>query len=1327
MRNGIWQLWIDTGGTFTDCIGVDPAGGGHRAKVLSSGVMRVIVGEVMDARTVRIERPRELPAGFFAGFTCIFGEESASAESDGCIVKEDDGRGLLRLSHSIAGSVVPGLVLSLQSPEEAPILAARVVTGTPANPLLPVMEMRLATTRATNALLERRGGRVAFFITRGFRDLLLIGDQTRPELFSLTARRPPPLYETVFEVHERLSADGSVLEPLDEHQLRRVAREAREQGMEIAAIALLHAHINSVHERRVEEILRESGFAHVSRSSQVAPFIKILHRAETTIANAYVAPVIEEYVARVNASLGRDGESKLRLLTSAGGLVSSEEAQPKDCLLSGPAGGVVGAARAGAASGFARIIGFDMGGTSTDVCRSGGEYDYRFEQRVGDARIMAPALAIETVAAGGGSICAWRFGRLEVGPQSAGAEPGPACYGRGGPLTITDVNLLLGRLDPDRFEIPIDVEAAERAFEKVHDEVAGDSQNRFGGHDGTNISLQRIGSGDLSEPASLRSCGQDARTTGHSPPSREELLEGFLAIADERMAEAMARVSLRRGFDPREHALVAFGGAGGQHACRVAERLGIATVLLPRDASLLSAVGLGFARVERFAEKQILRRLDALGNDFDAILRELEREALAAVARQGESAQDVAVVRRIASVRVEGQESSIEIDFGGFDEIGARFREAYRGRYGHEPSLTAEKGIEIESLRVIAASVANSARTIEHEEVQPASPAAGRARRCFIGGTWRELPVIERDGLSKGEEIIGPAIVVERSTSIVVEDGWRGEVDGAGAVVVRRVSTSTRATISSALSPGPSPGGRGEKGPRSEIIERDLFAARFTAIAEEMGEMLERTAISTNVKERRDFSCALLDRDGTLLVNAPHIPVHLGSLGICVRAVRDAIKIEHGDVMITNHPAFGGSHLPDVTLITPAFDAHGMLLGYAASRAHHAEMGGSRPGSMPPDATTLEEEGVVISPMHLVRAGVSRFDEVESVLRSARFPSRTVADNLADIRAAVAANQRGVDGLRRLAAAHGTQSLLARMGDLRDHAAALAAEAITRLQFAQCGAGESMDDGAPIAVALEREGGHLRIDFTGSAAQHPGNLNATPAIVHSAVIYVLRLLIGEMLPLNEGIMKRVSITIPRGMLNPVFSSDPARCPAVVGGNTEVSQRVVDVLIKALGLCAASQGTMNNILFGNEKMGYYETICGGGGAGPGYDGADAIQCHMTNTRITDPEILERRFPVRLNRFETRRGSGGAGRHCGGDGVIREVEFLAPLFLSVLTQRRTTRPFGMAGGENGQAGRQQVLRTDGSTVKLQPIDGCEMTVGDRLIVETPGGGGYGEKSR
>jgi 5-oxoprolinase (ATP-hydrolysing) len=1275
MHSGAWHIWIDTGGTFTDCIAIDPRTGvARRIKVLSSGVIPARIEEVMDASTVRVEGLPVCAHGFFDGYEC------SSIGSVGLNVKArvqaDRAGGVLQLAQGASERVSRGAILSLRSGEEAPLLAARIATGTPLRQPLPPIDMRLATTRAINALLERRGGRVALFVTRGFRDLLLIGDQTRPELFSLTARRPPPLYEQVVEVDERLNADGTILIPLDEAAVRAAANEARRAGISIAAIALLHADINSAHEERVEAILREEGFAHVSRSSAVAPFIKILHRAETAVANAFVAPALEKYVSRVSATLSDSGESRLRLLTSAGGVVDAGEAWPKDCLLSGPAGGVVGAARAGTLSGFDRIIGFDMGGTSTDVCRHSRDFEYRFEQRVGDARIMSPALAIETVAAGGGSICAWRHGRLVVGPESAGADPGPACYGRGGPLTITDVNLLLGRLDAGRFEIPIDPWESERALNEVCRAMSAE--------------IERL-------------------------PSREELLEGFLAIADERMADAIARVSSRRGFDPREHAMVAFGGAGGQHACRVAERLGIETVLFPRDASLLSAAGVGMARIERFAERQVLRALRLLEPDFSGIVASLEGEAIDAVARQGEDPRQVRITRRIASARIAGQDATLEIEFSGFNDVAGQFLAAYRRQYGHDAPTGGDREIEIDSMRIVAAACAAEDHPLPNGPLVEAEPAsASAAQRCFIGGSWRETPVHQRHRLETGAAVEGPALIVDRGTTIFLDGGWRAQLDRAQALVATRRNNELRAA-----------GARSGAGAfqQSGIVERDLFAARLTAIAEQMGEMLERTAISTNVKERRDFSCALLDAEGRLLVNAPHIPVHLGSLGVCVRAVREAIQLGPGDVVVTNHPAFGGSHLPDVTVITAAFDDSGRLIGYTASRAHHAEFGGTRPGSMPPDATNLEQEGVVIRPIHLVNRGDSRFDAIERLLKGARHPSRQVSDNLADMRAQVAANNLGAESLGAVARKLGAAAFDSRVGELHGFAASLAARAIARLRFDECAAQDEMDDGSPIGLRITRKGERLEIDFAGSGGVHSGNLNATPAIVHSAVIYVLRVLIGEGLPLNDGIMRQVSIDIPRGMLNPEFPVDDAKCPAVVGGNTEVSQRIVDVLFRALGMCAASQGTMNNVLFGNERMGYYETVCGGGGAEPGYDGADAIQCHMTNTRMTDPEILERHYPVRLDRFQVRRGSGGRGTHRGGDGVHREMTFLAPLSLSVLSQRRTIAPFGLQGGKPGQVGKQTVIRADGSMMVLKSIDGCDVSIGDRLVLETPGGGGWG----
>jgi len=748
---------------------------------------------------------------------------------------------------------------------------------------------------------------------------------------------------------------------------------------------------------------------------------------------------------------------------------------------------------------------------------------------------------------------------------------------------------------------------------------------------------------------------------------------------------------------------------------------------MPADASLLSAVGLGAATVERFAHRQVLRRLDAVAAETAGWLDALASEATDAVRRDAPAAEaeaggqvDVVVRRRIARLRLEGQDTTLDVD-ATEDAVGlgATFAARYEAVYGHAPAPG--KPIELESLRVVA-----STRPPVDDEVgscpEPGGACAAppaRRTRARLDGTWMEVAVYERATLPPGARLQTPALVCEDRSAYVIEPGWRAEVDAAGAIVAHLAQPASREAA----------GGRHDPAAAS-VVREELFTNRFAAIAEEMGQILERTAVSTNVKERLDFSCAILDADGGLLVNAPHQPVHLGALGLCVRAVRAVVTMEPGDVIVTNHPAFGGSHLPDITVITPVFadpcDAPDAPLAYVANRAHHAEIGGTRPGSMPPDATSLAEEGVVITPRHLVRRGVSRFDEIQRRLEAGPYPSRSVADNLADLRAQVAANHRGVESLLTLVRESGAAEVTAQMAALTERAARLAQRTLAGLPDGRFVAEERLDDGAPIRVCVTLDGETADFDFTGSAGPHPFNLNATPAIVRSAVIYVLRLLVGERLPLNEGLMRAVTVRVPPGILNPHFADDPREAPAVVGGNVETSQRIVDTLLKALGLAACSQGTMNNVLFGDDRFAYYETVCGGTGAGPGFDGTAAVHSHMTNTRITDPEVLEHRYPVRLVRFAVRTGSGGAGRHRGGDGVVREYEFLAPLDLSVLTQHRVERPYGMAGGEPGARGRQRIVRADDTIETLGPTGGCRVAAGDRLRLETPGGGGYGDAS-
>ena len=1252
---GSWQVWVDTGGTFTDCVAVDPGGGVHRAKVLSSSALRGRVAAVLDRRRLRLELPHRTPAGFFTGFSVRLAGTAGALP-----VEADAGDGVLELAVH-PGGVEAGAWCELCSPEEAPVLAARLVTGTPAGAPLPPLALRLATTRGTNALLERRGAPTLLCVTRGFGDLLRIGTQQRPHLFALQIEKPAPLYAHVLEVDERLAADGSVLRPPDLGALARRAAPLVAQGVRSAAVALLHSYRNGHHEELVEETLRAVGFTHVSRSAALAPTIGLLERAQTAVVDATLAPVIHAYLRRVAEALPG---GTVHVMTSAGGLVRAAAFRPKDSLLSGPAGGVVGAARAGRAAGEAHLITFDMGGTSTDVARVEGDFEYVFQHRVGDALLKAPALAVESVAAGGGSVC-WCDGvRLRVGPESAGASPGPACYGAGGPLTITDVNLLLGRVDAEGFEIPIDHHAAAAALDEV---------------------LARLGGTSL-------------------PHEREALLQGFLDIANERMAEAIRRISVRRGYDPAQYALVAFGGAGGQHACAVAALLGIPRVIVPADASLLSALGLGQAVLERFVERQVLRPLREVGEQLPQWFAELGARACAAVVAEGVAPAEVEIRRTLAFVRFRGQESALEVSWrAGLDLAGA-FVRAFESQYGYRPG---QREVEVESLRVVASSrqrlgdfppIARAAH--------PPSPPGVQHRRVYLGGGWRSVRLYRRQALGVGDRLDGPALISERHSTTVVEAGWSAVVHPSGALVLHH-----------------RPGALGRGTPPPPSVRLELFSNRFSAIAAEMGEMLRRTAISTNVKERLDFSCALLDAQGRLVVNAPHIPVHLGSLGECVRSVVQAVPLAGGDTVVTNHPAFGGSHLPDITLVTAVDAPSGTRLGYVASRAHHAELGGVRPGSMPPAATTLAEEGVVIPPTLLVRAGEARWDEVRRLLEHAPFPSRAVAENLADLRAQLAANHYGAQALVALAQAHGEEGVTAAMAGLYELAGQRVGEVLARLGEAPRGAVEYLDDGTPLRVALRREGDQTVVDFTGSGGVHPGNLNATPAIVRSVVLYVLRLLVGEELPLNEGMLAPVRLHLPAGLLNPPFPGDPRRAPAVVGGNVETSQRLVDTLLKALQLAACSQGTMNNVVFGDATQSYYETVCGGSGAGPTWRGADAVHTHMTNTRITDPEVLELRYPVRLERFAIRRGSGGAGRFGGGDGAVRQLTFLAPLELSMLAQHRREGPYGLAGGRPGAPGRHVLYRADGTVEELPGSVQRRVGPGDSLVLETPGGGGWG----
>ncbi|RMG46576.1 MAG: 5-oxoprolinase [Acidobacteria bacterium] len=1255
-----WRFAIDVGGTFTDVLAEDPSGAFHRVKVLSSGALRGTVEQWEAPDRLRV-RP-----GWRGGSRAVRGARLAALgrkELGPAVESYDPASGRLRL----AGAAVPELIhllppggsFELRFEDPAPLVGIRLVTDTPAGDPLPPVSLRLGTTLATNALLTRSGAEVVLFVTAGHGDLLRIGTQERPDLFALSIERPPPLYAAVVEVDERTGADGTVVRPLDIGRLRRDARAQLAAGRRSAAVALLHADRYPDHETAVARVLREEGFEHVSCSHEMARSIKILPRAETAVVDARLAPVVSRNLAQLAQPVG----GRLLVMTSAGGLVGHGEVRAKDILLSGPAGGVAGARVVGERAGASKVIGFDMGGTSTDVCRIDGDFEYVFEHRVGDAHLVAPALAIETVAAGGGSVCAFDASGLRVGPESAGAHPGPACYGAGGPLAVTDVNLLLGRLDPARLEIPIDRQAAERAAEALRRQVE--------------------------------------RGTGE-PVALDEMLEGLLELAHEKMASAIRAISLSRGYAPEASTLVAFGGAGGQHATAVAARLGMTRVLVPADAGLLSALGIAAAAIERFAERQVLAPLARVGSRVPGWLSELEREAAGLVAREGIDPRAIGRRRALASLRFAGQEATVEVDVPADGDLAAAFRSRYRDLFGHLPEA---RPIELVSLRVVAGTRPEPVRPAPIPE-RSVRPEPRRTIDSRFEGRWLRTPVFDRESLEPGAAIDGPALVCDRFATTVVEPGWKGRLDAAGTLVLERGARRGAPAV--------------RRRPRAVRLE--LFTHRLERIASEMGLALERSAVSTNVKERRDFSCAVLDRHGRLVVNAPHIPVHLGSLGLCVRRVIRERPLDPGDVVVTNHPRYGGSHLPDVTVIAPV-DAGGVRIGYVAARAHHAELGGTRPGSMPPDATRLVEEGVVIPPFRLVRNERADWDALRRLLTGAPYPTRALADNLADVAAAVAACHRGATKLAELAREEGIAAVMEHMEGLERRAERAVRDALRRLGDGRSEDRTELDDGTPLAVRIDVRGGTARFDFTGTGGVHPGNLNATPAIVRSVVLYVLRLLVREPIPLNEGLMAAVDLVVPFGLLSPHFPDDPAACPAVVGGNVETSQRLADLLVHALGLAAESQGTMNNVLFGDGRASYYETICGGAGAGPGFHGASAVHTHMTNTRITDPEILEHRFPVRLERFAIRHGSGGAGRWRGGDGVVRELTFLAPLELSVLTQRRREGPRGARGGGAGLPGAQRLRRAGGATEELPAIAGTRVGPGDRLVVETPGGGGWG----
>ncbi len=1146
--------------------------------------------------------------------------------------------------------------------DDAAVEAIRRLTG--ARDALPPIEVRLGTTVATNALLEPRGEPVLLAITRGFGDALKIGYQERPDIFARHIVRAEPVYDRVVEIDERVGANGRVLVSLDESAARAAFQAAFDDGLRAIAIVLMHGYRYTGHEAALAEIAEEIGFTQISVSHRVGALIKLIGRGDTTVVDAYLSPVLARYVDSLSDALGSDAQ--ILFMQSNGGLVAGDAFRGKDAILSGPAGGIVGMAATAREAGFDRVIGFDMGGTSTDVSRYDGAFERASETIVAGARIRAPMLKIHTVAAGGGSICRFDGARFLVGPESAGAVPGPACYRRGGPFAVTDCNVVLGKVQPEFFPAVF-------------------------GHEGD---------ASLDADASMRRLDEAIAGTDMT---REAAAEGFVAVAVANMANAIRTISVARGHDVTRYALACFGGAGGQHACLVADALAIERVVIHPLAGVLSAYGMGLADRRVLRETTAMRPLDG---DLDAAIAPLVEAARADLIAQRIGDAEVRTETRV-HLRYVGTDSLFELRLA--DGLRAAFEKAHTARFGF--AGTGDIVVDRISVEAIAETPPLDAAvaTLPDETAPPVASV-----ETYMAGAHHSTPVHDRAGLAAGAAIAGPALVIDAVSTTVIEPGWQARVDAIGNLILDRVAARTRSDDETgAVDP----------------VRLEIFHGLFMGLAEEMGAALQHSAASVNIRERLDFSCALFDRAGNLVANAPHIPVHLGSMGDSIRTILrkrsdDGRGIRRGDAYALNAPYDGGTHLPDITVVVPVF-ADGPRLSendapewFVAARGHHADIGGITPGSMPPGSTSVEEEGVLFDNVLVVDEGRFLEGDLRALLGSGRWPARNIDQNIADLTAQLAACARGAAGLTRMAADYGAQTVSRYMEHVQANAEAAVRGLIGRLSggaFAY-----EMDNGAIVSVAVrvDRDAGVMTVDFTGTSPQLSSNFNAPSAIVRAAVLYVVRTLIDEAVPMNDGCLRPVTIVIPQGsMLAPRW---PA---AVVAGNVETSQVVTDALFGALGAMAASQGTMNNFTFGNERHQYYETIAGGSGAGPDFDGTSVVQTHMTNSRLTDPEILETRFPVLLEEFSIRRGSGGAGAQRGGDGATRRVRFLEAMTGSILSNRRMVPPFGLAGGEPGALGANRVERADGSMETLGATASVEMRPGDVFVIETPGGGGYG----
>ena len=1179
------------------------------------------------------------------------------------------------------GEVLTHKLLS-ENPRQYPDAAfqgIRDLLGLEPDELLPADEIdsvKMGTTVATNALLERAGEPTVLVTTKGFADALRIGYQARPDLFALDIVLPEMLYQQVIEVDERVTAHGEVLTPLDVSSARDALHAVRETGIDSIAISLLHGYRHTAHEAQLSEIAHDLGFGQISVGHEVSPLMKLVSRGDTTVVDAYLSPILRRYVSQVDQQLRPDGVGpRLMFMQSNGGLTDAHHFQGKDALLSGPAGGVVGMVQTAQAAGFDRLIGFDMGGTSTDVSHYAGELERTHETEVAGVRVRAPMIHIHTVAAGGGSILHFDGSRMRVGPDSAGADPGPACYGNGGPLAITDCNVLLGKLQPEFFPHvfgptgtqPLDAEVVREQF------------------------------------ASLAEIISNATGVQQSP---ESVAEGFLEIAVENMSNAIKKISVQRGYDVTDYTLVCFGGAGGQHACLVADRLGIGRVHIHPHAGVLSAVGIGLADIRHVSDSALEAPLsDATLHRLLPEWTQLEKIGVDAVEAQGVSVEHISSIRRL-HLRYQGSDTALLVDAGSADDVRRSFESTHRARFG----FVSDKPLIVESLQVETVGRSNDELDTP---IPPASPSAAvhaplTHANVVMTGVSARTPFLERAALAAGDPVAGPAVLIEPTGTTVIEPGWQATVHTNGDLVLERtVALSSRAAVGTSVDP----------------VQLEIFNNLFMNIAEQMGVVLENTAASVNIKERLDFSCAIFDPSGDLIANAPHMPVHLGSMSESIKSIiRQNPVMKPGQVYVMNAPYNGGTHLPDITVIKPVFnDDESAVIFYVASRGHHADIGGSVPGSAPANSTSVEEEGVLIDNELLVSDGHFRDAFIHDLITSGRYPARNPAQNIADLKAQVAACEKGTTELRKVIDHYGLDVVHAYMLHVQDNAEESVRRVIDALS--DCSFTGLMDDGhqVHVEISVNHEARSATIDFSGSSGTHPGNFNAPSAIAHAAVLYVFRCLVDDDIPLNAGCMKPLRLILPDdSMINPHY---PA---AVISGNVETSQLIVDTLFGAIGVLAEAQGTMNNFIWGNDEHQYYETICGGAGATANRPGCDAVHTHMTNSRLTDPEVLEWRYPVRLETFHVRRGSGGAGANRGGDGAVRRIRFDDSMEINVLSGHRSVPPYGVAGGLPGAVGHNRKIAVDGTVTEFGATAQTTVEPGDCFEIETPGGGGFGAPS-